>query len=298
MRGFMMVWGLLGMAVVIGILVVTGTIYYTFNQTPQYTSTAKLVLVPESTYRSEAADGAQKESEIQAESILDKVSGSTIGQDFSPKTYALVLESGTLVKRVSDRLKGQRRIEFMAPFKDAFATTGPLTVEEVLLGHRRVTLVPDSEFIEVEFTHPNPVMAALVANYFADEFINYFVKLDIETTMRFVEDMRIRTEHQRFKVEEIHEELSLASPGAKRNSLKIQHQTQSQLYSEMLRRLQLEMTQVALVEPRMRIVEKASPSARPSSPNIKRNLAFGVGIPLAVVLLLGLVGLIGRVTER
>lgn len=296
-------WVLLGVAVVLAMLVSTSTVLRTFNETPEYTSQATLMLRPATTYRGESssAGGGQDSPSSNAASPFNH-NASMLDQSFSPQAYAMVLESNTLAQAVSERIQGKDRAAFMAHYKDEFKASGPMTLEEVLLANREVKLFVEAETLQVSYSHPDPMFAAKVANYFANELINYFVKMDIETSMRRVEDMRIRAQHQREKMEEVFETWQGVSEelptSALVESAKLQYEVQQKLFSEMLRSLQVEMTRVALVEPRMNILDHATLATRPSSPDIQRNLLLGIGIPVLVVLLILIAAIICQVRER
>ena len=56
----------------------------------------------------------------------------------------------------------------MAPYADALSFTGPLTPIEVLGKNRKVLPQRMSLMIGVAYTHPDALIAARVANLFAD----------------------------------------------------------------------------------------------------------------------------------
>ncbi|HBM85781.1 MAG TPA: hypothetical protein DD423_03180, partial [Opitutae bacterium] len=64
--------------------------------------------------------------------------------------------------------------------------------------------------------------AARVANLFADEFINYNLTLNIDGSMKAVEDLRIRADQQQVRVEEL--ELKLAEYREKNNAVSLDDQ--------------------------------------------------------------------------
>jgi uncharacterized protein involved in exopolysaccharide biosynthesis len=76
-----------------------------------------------------------------------------------------------------------------------------------------------SLMIEVSYTHPNKEVAATVANYFAEEFINTTQRNNADAAMKLVEDLQIRAEQQHKKVEAMQAML---------NDLIVQHATDFQ----------------------------------------------------------------------
>ena len=107
----------------------------------------------------------------------------------------------------------------MAPYADALSFTGPLTPVEVFGKNRKVLPQRISLMIGVAYTHPDALIAARVANLFADEFINYNLTLNIDGSMKAVEDLRIRADQQRERVEEL--ELKLAEYREQNNAVSL-----------------------------------------------------------------------------
>jgi len=134
-------------------------------------------------------------------------------------TQISVLNSGKIVEGVERRLQDEERARFMAPYSDALSLSGPLTPSAVLGRYRKVNLQRGSLMIGVAYTHPDPVMAARVANLFADEFIHYNLTLNIDGSMKAVEDLRIRADQQKQRVEEL--ELKLAEYRERHNAVSL-----------------------------------------------------------------------------
>ncbi|WP_309385437.1 GumC family protein [Cerasicoccus frondis] len=174
-------------------IIFTATLLYTFNVTEEYRSTATVQVLRDD----------PKILDDNTDILDNQIRGV---EDF--QTQVGILQSGSLISAVADRIKDEDRVIFMAPYKDQFSLSGPLTLEEVLAKNLSVSPLRMTWIIAVSYMHPDATMASKVANYFADEYINYNVKLNIETSMRAVEDLRNRADHQREKVEEIREEIN------------------------------------------------------------------------------------------
>lgn len=173
-------------------IIFTATLLYTFNVTPEFQSVATIQVLRDDP------------RVLPGEEVMDdSIRGA---EDFN--TQVSILESNTLVSAVAERIKDEDKQRFLAPYKDQFSLSGPLTLEEVLAENRSIMPMRMTLVIAISYMHPDKNIAALVANYFADEYINYNVKLNIETSMRAVEDLRIRAEQQRAKVEEIREKIN------------------------------------------------------------------------------------------
>lgn len=175
-----------------------------------------------------------------------------------------IARSVTLAQAAAERMSADEKSRFLnntlkEPWVQATAA------DEIL---KRTMITPNREAyaFTISVQHPDPNLAAKVANYLADEYINYNVKLNIETSMRAVEDLRIRADLQREKVQQLREELSNLTPAvagsmsSREVELREALAVNSQLYQAMMGRLQTEMAHVALTGPSARILGNASPT--------------------------------------
>lgn len=169
---------------------------------------------------------------------------------------------------------------------------------------KKVSVQEMSEHGNLAYTavDANPVRAANLANLFADELVNLAVKRDIEREMREVEALRLEAEQARKEVEAVREKLNALRQKFNRihvvpedydskvveryQELVEELKEKNEHYQKLMERLQTEMSRVALVEPYVRIVEKATPdNARFVSPR-RRYVAAGVG----ALLMAGVIG--------
>ncbi|MDV7394516.1 hypothetical protein RZS08_24250, partial [Arthrospira platensis SPKY1] len=123
-------------------------------------------------------------------------------------TQINLMESGVIISRVAARLSPEERNEFLAPYSGGTFLTQQLTAEDVLARNRRIQPRRMSLMIQVAYTHPVPEIAAKIANLFAEEFIEYNSSRAVDTSMRAVEELRIRADQQRQRVEEIEMQLA------------------------------------------------------------------------------------------
>ena len=79
-----------------------------------------------------------------------------------------------------------------------------------------------SLMINVAYSHPYPDVAAEVANLFAQEYIDYNLKLNIDASMKDVEDLRIRADQQEDRVEEL--DMKLAEYRERNNAVSLDRQ--------------------------------------------------------------------------
>ena len=187
-------------------IIFSGSILYTFNKTKVYTAVAMVQLL-----RDDPSAMASAEME------MNQIRGA---EDLN--TQISVLGSGAIVLGVERRLQDDERERFMAPYADALSFTGPLTPTQMLAQNRKIMPQRGTLMIGVGYNHPDPVIAARVANLFADEFINYNLTLNIDGSMKAVEDLRIRADQQKERVEEL--ELKMAEYREDNNAVSLESQ--------------------------------------------------------------------------
>lgn len=168
-----------------------GVVLYTFQETKIYRAQSSVQVL-------------RDDADVLGTGDLDY---DTISNTEDFMTQVKILESYEMVRNVAERIKDQDRVDLMAPYQDAFRLRGKWSVEEVLMKNRSIVPIRLSLMIAVYFEHPQPDMAKKVANLFADEFVNYNMRLNIDSSMRAVEDLRRKVDSQKAKVEEIQDKL-------------------------------------------------------------------------------------------
>ena len=189
-------------------IIFSGSILYTFNKTKVYTAVSQVQL-----FRDDAsALGAMGQgTEMEQNQILS-------AEDLN--TQISVMESLSIIQGVEQRLQDELRLRFMAPYEGALSLSGPLTPIEILAKNRKIIPRRMSLMVNFAFSHPDPIVAAEVSNLFAKEFIDYNLKLNIDGSMKAVEDLRIRADQQKDRVEEL--ELKLAEYREQNNAISLQ----------------------------------------------------------------------------
>lgn len=188
-------------------IIFSGSILYTFNKTKIYTAVAQVQL-----YRDDPS----------ALGISTDTDPSQIRSAEDLNTQISVFESGSIIQGVEQRIQDDLRARFMAPYTDALSLSGPLTTAEILGRNRKIVPRRMSLMINVAYSHPYPDVAAEVANLFAQEFIDYNLKLNIDASMKDVEDLRIRADQQKERVEEL--DLKLAEYRERNNAVSLDSQ--------------------------------------------------------------------------
>lgn len=177
--------------VVVFLVVFSSALVYTFSQTKIYESTATVQVL-------------RRDNRV-----LDKTEDLTYTAVVSTEdlnTLVKVLESSLIIKRVADRITGEELRQFMAPYEKG-RWGDPLTPLEVLGYNRKISPLRLSLVVQVTYSHPDPVIAAKVANMFVDEFLQWNTRIRIDEAMRAVEDLQIRAEQQRKRVDDQANEL-------------------------------------------------------------------------------------------
>lgn len=168
------------------VLVFSAALLYTFTRTPLFQSTASVQI-----FRRESVV-------MQVQGVMDTEIRSA--EDLN--TQVKVLESFAIVQRVADRLSGEDLRLFLAPYVEADGT-GPTSPAETIFRNRKIVPVRLSLILQVQYTHPDKIVAAKVANLFLDEFIAHNSRLRIEESMKAVDDLKVRADQQSKRVEEM-----------------------------------------------------------------------------------------------
>ncbi len=197
------IWYLL----IVFFIVFLGSILYTFNKTKLYTAHATIELLRDDPSVMASASNLEFNEIRTAEDL---------------NTHISKLESITIIQGVEKRLQEEEIAKLMAPYKGSFSFSGPLTSIEILANNRKIIPRRMSLMVNISFTHPNPAIAARIANLFGDEYINSMLTQNIDASMKAVEDLRIRAEQKKDRVEEL--ELKLAEYRELKNAVSLDKQ--------------------------------------------------------------------------
>ena len=168
--------------VVVFLVVFSSALVFTLSQTKVYQSVATIQIL-------------RREPTItQFQEVVDSEIRST--EDLN--TQVKLMESGTIVQKVSEHLQGEELRRFMAPYeKDG------MTVMDVLFANRKIIPQRLTLIIQVAFQHPDREIAAKVANLFVEEFLAFNSRVRSDESMKAVEDLKARAEDQKHKVEQM-----------------------------------------------------------------------------------------------
>lgn len=172
--------------VVVFLLVFSSVAVFTFTRTKSYSSTSSVQI-----FRNDPIV-------MQVQSVVNNEIRSA--EDLN--TQVKILESLAIVQAVADRLTGEELRQFLAPYQKE-SDDEPITPASILYKNRKIVPVRLSLIIQVQYSHPDRFIAAKVANLFLDEFISHNSRLRIEDSMKAVDELKIRADQQKKKVEEL-----------------------------------------------------------------------------------------------
>lgn len=178
------IWWLIAVAFII----FTGSLIYTFNATPIYTSVATVQVL------------RQQDKSVQFEDVVDL----TIKNEQDFNTQVELIKSIHLIRNVADRMKGDMEARFLAPFlDDRFAWLRDTSLPAVLMESRSITPIRQTLVVAIQVKHPDPELAADVANLFAQEFVNLNMARRLEGSKDAMESLKQKAEAQRKLVEDL-----------------------------------------------------------------------------------------------
>lgn len=193
--------------VIVFLIIFLGSILYTFNKTKQYTAFSTIELLRDDP------------------TAMATASNLELNEIYSPEdlnTQISKLESLSIILGVEKRLQDDEMAKLMAPYKGVFSFSGPLTASQILGKYRKIIPRRMSLMVNISYTHPNRELAARIANLFGDEYINSMLTQNIDASMKAVEDLRVRADQKKDRVEEL--ELKLAEYRELKNAVSLDKQ--------------------------------------------------------------------------
>lgn len=210
--------------IVVFLVVLSSAIVYTSSATPIYESTATVHIL-----RNEA-------TVMQVQAVVDtEIRGA---EDLN--TQVKLLESGNLIEKVAERLTGDDLRQFLAPYSTG-EDSDPVTPHGIIGRNRKIVPQRLSLVIAIQYQHPDRVIAAKVANYFVEEFINFNNRVRIEESLKAVDDLDVRARQQEQKVEEL--AIALQSYKEKNNLVSLDERRD--IVTDRLKALGMRLTQVS-----------------------------------------------------
>jgi len=175
--------------IVVFLVVFSSSLVYTLSLTKIYQSTATVQIF------------RRDPTVMQVQQVIDNdIRGA---EDLN--TQLKVMESNTIIQKVAERITGEDRAAFLAPYEKTSADTA--FVAETLFKNRKVQLQRLTLIITVSYEHPDRFVAAKVANLFADEYLQHNTRLRADDAARAFDDLKNTTDDQRKRVDELQRKL-------------------------------------------------------------------------------------------
>jgi succinoglycan biosynthesis transport protein ExoP len=208
---------------VVFLVIFSSTVVFTLSRTKLYQSSASIQVL------------RRDPVVMQVQGVVDNEIRSA--EDLN--TQVQVLESTAIMEKVAEHLTGDDLAKFIAPYQGKDGA--PVSLLKILERNRKVIPSRLSLVVSIQYTHPDPVIAAEVANYFMDEYIAYNSKMRVDESMKAVDDLDGRIEEQKQKVEQMG--LVLQAYREKNNMVSLDQK--EDIVTEKLKALNLYVTQTS-----------------------------------------------------
>jgi capsular exopolysaccharide synthesis family protein len=172
--------------VIVFLAIFLASLVYTLTSTKQYTAMATIEILAKDPIVMKVTE--VRDSDLRGPEDLN--------------TQVKLLESGAIVQRVAGRLSADETKALVAPY-DKGTAGDPVLPEDLLSKNRTVLPERMTRMLHVTYTHPDPDVAAKIANLFVEEYMNYNIRWRVDESMKAVEDLKVRAEEQSKKVEEL-----------------------------------------------------------------------------------------------
>jgi capsular exopolysaccharide synthesis family protein len=211
--------------VVVFLVIVSSALVYTLSETKIYQSTATLQIF-------RRPPQVMQVQQVVENNILSQ-------EDFN--TEVKVIESATIIDRVVKRIAGEDLRAFLAPYEKSSAEGA--FVADIVARNRRVIPQRLTLVVAVSYQHPNRMVAAKVANLFAEEYINNIQRLRSDAQDKAGQDLQRAVEDQRAKVDE----LALKLQRYKEKNRTVSLDQRKDIVSESLKAINLDVQRSQLV---------------------------------------------------
>ena len=174
--------------VVVFLIVISSATIYTVNQPKIYESRATVQI-----FRREAAV-------LQIQQVMDTdIRGA---EDLN--TQMKIIESARLTQRVVERLKGDDLKAFLLPYEND--QTGG-SVADILANNRKALLQRLTLIVTISYQHQNRLIAAKIANFYAEEYINHNLAMKTLESSKAIDDLKATVVEQQKRVEKMASDL-------------------------------------------------------------------------------------------
>ena len=172
--------------VIVFLSVFLASLVYTLGSTKLYTASASVEILPHDPVVMK----------------VEEVRDSNLHGPEDLGTQVKILESAAIVQMVAESLTAEESKALMAPY-DKGGGGDPMVPEEVLGLNRKIVPVRMTRILRVVYTHPDPEVAAKIANLFVEQFMKYNARWRVDEALKAVEDLKVRADQQGKKVQEL-----------------------------------------------------------------------------------------------
>ncbi|MDO8540842.1 MAG: polysaccharide biosynthesis tyrosine autokinase [Opitutaceae bacterium] len=120
-------------------------------------------------------------------------------------TQIKVIESDTIVQMVAERIKGDDLNKFLAPYERSTADLNYVMTQ--LKKNRKIIPQRLTLVVNIAFQHPDRMVAAKVANLFADAYLEHNTLLRMSMSTKAVDDLKETINLQRRQVDQLATEI-------------------------------------------------------------------------------------------
>jgi capsular exopolysaccharide synthesis family protein len=175
-------------------VVFLGVALFTFNSTKLYKATSSVHIL------------RAREAPVDIEMVSDDRLYGT--EDL--QTQINILESLEITRAVDKRIQGAFRKRFVQPYESGIdsAISGEREALDILFANRIIQPQRLSFFVYIHYVHPDPDVAAQVANLFAEAYIQFSKGQTTETTVEGVEELAQKVKFQAERVREVEERIT------------------------------------------------------------------------------------------
>ncbi len=181
----------LGIFIAIAVLTSGGILFAISQMEPLYKARTTIHLL------------RQSERQLQFEEVTEE----TLSNSEDLNTQVNLFQSHNILERVAKRIDEEIGMQFRRPYEQVNESQGHSSILPIVAQNRNIIPSRLSLVVIIEYTHPDPEVAAQVANFYHEEITATYSDLRAGTMTQAIRDLRAQAEIQRRKVENLDREL-------------------------------------------------------------------------------------------
>jgi capsular exopolysaccharide synthesis family protein len=172
-------------------------VLYWFNATPLYSATASLQVLRQSIGAGQLLSGGGSQ---------DPLTTMTDPTEFN--TRVRLMETRDIATRVANMMTEEEKRQFLLPYKSNNPLAPETRLEDRLLKSRTIQPGRLAYIMQVSIEHPNPDLAATVADYYVQAFIEFNQSQNVEKAARSVEVLKENARQQQKKIQDLQTQMN------------------------------------------------------------------------------------------